>query len=895
MIGQIISQYKILEKLGEGGMGVVYKATDTKLDRFVALKFLPPHMAASEQDKARFIQEAKSAAALNHPNVCSIIDIQEHEGNMFIVMEFVDGQTLQERKASLTQKQAIEYAIQIAEGLAAAHEKGIVHRDIKPENIMIRKDGIVQVMDFGLAKLVGASRLTKAGSTVGTLGYMSPEQVQGQETSHRSDIFSFGVLLYEMLTGKSPFTGAHESAILYEIVNVDVPPPSTVKPELDPELDRIVMECMEKEPNERMQSIKQVAIDLNRFKRTSSRTRMSRTFSTGAMSNASPQPTAKSLATMILSGKNLPWLITSLVVVLSIVLFVFIPVFNGHPVGTNRFNISVISTSEQQIARSDIPSIALSPDGSILAYTMFESGITKIYVRSLKNFLGMPLKGTENGTAPFFSPDGQWIGFEADGKIKKIPVQGGAVEIVTDAVGFRGASWGSDDRIYFSPSFSSGIVSVNSKGVDLRNISTLDTVRHERTHRWVQVLPGCKYILYTIGDVNNPNSYSDAPIVIQSIETGERHVLDVRGEMAKYVEPGLLIVGRNSTLLAAPFSLSDFRLTKQLSTVINEVSSDPGSGVVDYAISDNGHLVYLPGSLNKDLELVWVDMEGKVTPVSAQLQPYNAPRMSPDGTKMAVTFGVVRGSDNDIWIYDIKQGSFSRLTFGKKMFAPVWSADSKKIYYANAVASEQGIWEISADGGSEGKLLQRMTIPTYPVSVSQDGKYLILDNEGGPSDGDISMIDLQKNGASSVLLNAPAYESGGQVSPDGRYFLYYTNETGTFEIFVRSFPELKGKWQISVNGGVSPRWSHDGKFIYFINPLGKMMAAKVRTQPTFSAEQPQDLVDVTQMYFPNNPVNNFDVTPDGKRFVMIRNGKNNAKMTAYNYIMNWTEELKKNN
>ena len=269
MIGQVISHYKILEKLGEGGMGVVYKAQDTKLDRFVALKFLPPHLAASEQDKARFVQEAKAAAALNHPNVCSIIDIQEHDGQMFIVMEFVDGQTLQEKKSSLTQKQAIDYGIQIAEGLAAAHEKGIVHRDIKPENIMIRKDGIVQVMDFGLAKLAGVSRLTKLGSTVGTLGYMSPEQVQGQETEHRSDIFSFGVLLYEMLTGRSPFNGAHESAILYEIVNVDVSPPSTVRPEINGELDRVVMKCLEKDRETRYQSIREIAADLRRFKRDS--------------------------------------------------------------------------------------------------------------------------------------------------------------------------------------------------------------------------------------------------------------------------------------------------------------------------------------------------------------------------------------------------------------------------------------------------------------------------------------------------------------------------------------------------------------------------------------------------------------------------------------------------
>ncbi len=280
MIGQTISHYKILEKLGEGGMGVVYKAEDTKLDRLVALKFLPRNVNASEQDKARFTQEAKAAAALNHPNVCSIIDIQDHEGQMFIIMEFVDGQTLRQKLESVSLKQAIDIGIQIADGLAAAHEKGIVHRDIKPENIMIRKDGIAQIMDFGLAKLRSGgskvTRLTKEGSTVGTAGYMSPEQVQGQDTDHRSDIFSYGVLLYELLSGQLPFKGVHETALAYEIVNVDPAPMSAVKPEIDPNLDAIVLECLEKDPRERTQSIAQVGLDLKRFRRESSRQKQSR-------------------------------------------------------------------------------------------------------------------------------------------------------------------------------------------------------------------------------------------------------------------------------------------------------------------------------------------------------------------------------------------------------------------------------------------------------------------------------------------------------------------------------------------------------------------------------------------------------------------------------------------
>ncbi len=889
MIGQTISHYTILEKLGEGGMGVVYKAHDTKLDRFVALKFLPPHSAESEQDKSRFVQEAKSAAALNHPNVCSIIDIHQYDGTMFIVMEFVDGATLQEKKSSLSLKQSIDYGIQIAEGLAAAHDKGIVHRDIKPENIMVRKDGIVQVMDFGLAKLAGVSRLTKAGSTVGTLGYMSPEQVQGRETDHRSDIFSYGVLLYEMLTGRSPFNGAHESAILYEIVNVDVQPPSSVKPEIDPELDRIVMECLEKDPAERMQSIKQVAIDLNRFKRTSSRTRMSRTFPTGTMTTTNTSSNSFSLRGM--SSANLPWIITAGVVVFVAVWMVFFMNRTGARNEVYRMNMSVISSENQIITRVEVPSIALSPDGKILAYTIFENGISNIYLRPLSSFSGSKLSGTTNGVSPIFSPDGQWIAFVADGKLKKVPLQGGTVETICDANGFRGASWGEDDRIYLSPNFSGGVYSVSSKGGELNMASVLDTVKNERTHRWPQVLPGSKYLMYTVGDVNSPNSYIDASIVIQSIATGERHTLDVRGEMARYIEPGYLIIARNGTLSAAPFSLSDFRLTHQPVPIVTDVNSDQGSGVTDFSVSDDGHLVYLQGTYKKELELVWVDQKGTIVPVLSQMQAYNSPRVSPDGTKLAVTIGTTIGFDNDVWIYDLKSGAFNRLTFGKKMYAPVWGSDGKTIYYVSAVPGKEGVWAIPADGSAEGRLVYRMDIPHYPVSMN--GNRLVVNSEGGLSDGDILMFEVGKEEQPKLLLNTSSYESGGSVSPDGKFIVSYSNETGVFEIFVRAFPAMKGKWQISSNGGVTPRWSPDGRTIYYVSPTGRMMAVDVRTTPAFSAEPPREMFDLTPMYFPNNPIVNYDIAPDGKRFVMIRNTRENSKLTSFNIILNLSKEFER--
>jgi len=901
MIGQTISHYKIIEKLGEGGMGVVYKAEDTKLKRTVALKFLPPHLSASEDDKARFIQEAQAASAINHPNICTIYAIDEHDKQMFIAMEFIEGQTLRQKTQSnaINLKSAIEIGIQVAEGLASAHEKGIVHRDIKPENIMVRKDGIVQIMDFGLAKLRGVSRLTKEGSTVGTAGYMSPEQVQGLDADHRSDIFSLGALLYELFTGKLPFKGVHETAIMYEVVNVDAAPPSSLIPEIEPELDRIVLECLQKEPDERCQSAKEVSRDLKRFKRESGRQRVSR------ISSVQPlrQPMQSAGTTHVLqsdqsppikskSGVLIPWTVAGIVTIAAVGWVLYSQQGTDGEKNVRRLNLSAITDEGQQIVRSDISSVAISPDGRLLVYPLSKAGSSQLYLRPLNSFQSTPLKGTENGNAPFFSPDGQWIGFMADGKIKKLPLSGGAVETICDAPGFRGASWGYNDRIFFSPTYASGLMSVSVSGGEVRVFSALDSTRNERTHRWPQVLPSGKWVLYTVGDQSNPNSYLDAPLILQSVETGERHVLDVKGEMARYVEPGYLIVGRNGTLLAAPFSLKDFRTTQPLASFVTDVSGDPGSGVLDFSISNDGQLVYLPGSLNQDLELVWVDRDGKVTPLPLPPRAYNTPRISPDGSKVAVTIGLVTGSDNDIWVYDLRSTTFNRLSFEKSIFAPVWSKDGKRIFCASAVSGKEGLMEKPADGSSSGTFLISGGKPRFPNSISPSGNQLFFSTLGGSSEGDIYIFDLTKREERSVVAASP-YEYGGLISPDGRYMVFSSNESGRFEVIVKSYPDLKGKWQVSVDGGFSPVWSPDGKEIFFINNVGKMMAVSPQTDPTFKPGKPREIFDVSQMFFPNAPLNNYDITPDGKRFMMVRNAGFSGNATSFNVVLNWIEELKR--
>ncbi|MBL7960817.1 serine/threonine-protein kinase [bacterium] len=885
MIGQTISHYKIIDKVGEGGMGIVYKAQDLNLDRFVALKFLPERLSNSEQDRARFLQEAKAASALNHPNICTIHGIEEHDKQMFIVMELVEGQTLNEKKSSISFKQAIDIGIQLAEGLAVAHEKGIVHRDIKPDNIMIRKDGIAQIMDFGLAKLRGVSRLTKEGSTVGTAGYMSPEQVQGQDADHRSDIFSLGVLLYELFTGQLPFRGVHETALMYEIVNVDPPPMSSIKPDIDPSLDAIILECMEKDPNERTQSVKQIAIDLKRFKRESSRTHMS-------MVRPALKSVEKASGKTYFNSERILWL-GALILCLIGLIFFFKSKNTTAPLLVSNLNINAITQPGQRILRSEFANVTISPDGQYVAFTLTESGASQIYLRPVNTFESIPVKGTLNASAPFFSPDGQWIGFHADGKIKKVPTASGAVETVCDAPGFRGASWSPDNRIYYSPAFASGIMSVSASGGDERIFSTVDSSKKERTHRWPQVLPNGKWVLYTVGDITNPNSYSDASLVMQSVETGERRILDVRGGMARYVEPGYLVVARNGALWAAPFNWKEFRTSQPLTMFVKDVNGDLASGVFDFSISNDGNLVYLPGAMNKDLELVWVTRDGKITPLALPPQPYNTPRISPDGTKLAVSIGLVAGSDNDVWIYDLRSGSFNRLTFDKKAFDPIWSNDSKKIFYSNSALDEGRIMEHPADGSSPGTTRSTAKTPLFPIAFSADGKHLIVNTIGGPTDGDIFTLDLSQDKESKPLLNSKAYEYGGHISPNGRYIVYGSNESGGMEIYVRTFPDLNGKWQISTNGGARPFWSPDGKEVLYMNTTGKMMSVPVKSDPVFSMEKPRELFDVTQMYFPNNPLNNYDISPDGKRFIMVRNYAVSANVTYFNVIINWIEELRR--
>jgi len=554
MLGQLISHYKILEKLGEGGMGIVYKSEDTTLKRIVALKFLPSHLSSSEQDKARFTKEAQAASALNHPNVCTIHAIEEHDGQMFIVMEFVDGQTLREKRGTFSFKQAIEFGIQIAEGLAAAHEKGIVHRDIKPDNIMIRKDGIVQIMDFGLAKFRESgskiTRLTKEGSTVGTAGYMSPEQIQGQDTDHRSDIFSFGVLLYELLTGQLPFRGVHETALAYEIVNVDAPPMSSLKPEIDPSLDAIVLECLEKDPRERTQSVAQVSLDLKRYKRESNRSQATRTIVARQYHTTTKTETVEThhqeQSTKRFVFPTLTILLGIAVLVMSWMMWKKLPESNQSVM---RFSIDIPSTAPIGGGNS---ALDISPDSKYLVYASQLTNLTQLYLRRMDQLDATPISGTEGASYPCFSPDGQWVAFQVGDKLKKISVFGGAPEDICGTSGtIRGAWWGLNNEVYYGH-LNKGIMRVSAQGGVPEAVSTLDSDAGEISHRFPQILEDGKTIIYTI-KLNSIATFDEALIAAERIGSKEKKILVRGGSNARYLPTGHLLYLRGGSFFAVAF------------------------------------------------------------------------------------------------------------------------------------------------------------------------------------------------------------------------------------------------------------------------------------------------------------------------------------------------------
>jgi len=899
MTGETILHYKIIEKLGEGGMGEVFKAQDTKLDRFVALKFLPSQLTASEDDKARFIQEAKAASAMNHPNVCTIHSIEEYKNQLFIVMEFVEGKTLKDKKDSLSEKQTLEIGIQVAEGLAAAHEKGIVHRDIKPENIMVRKDGIVQIMDFGLAKLretSGVSRLTKAGTTMGTMGYMSPEQIQGLDVDHRTDIFSLGVVLYELLAGESPFKGMHETAIMYEIVNVEAPPLSSIKEGFDPELDSIILECLEKDKDERCQSAKELAKDLRKIKKSTGH-RKSRVYNvnqnsfiakSGAVTNATPSGSLivevmnrKIDVTKFIRSRIIPWVFSILLLAALIATWLVLNKPAREKIVT-KFSLEI--ENDYMLDVSSYPALAISHDGKSLVY----KANSKFYIRKMNSTEPVLINGIENASSPFFSPDDDWLGFFANGKLEKISISGGTPVILADALDNRGGTWNDNGSIVFSATTTVGLSLISENGGTVKMITTIDSSKNERTHRWPSFLPDGEHVLFTVGTISSPDYYENAVIDVADIKTGERKTLIRGASTARYINSGHLLFSRSGVLYIVPFDANNLEIEGQPVPVIEGVYSELTTGITNYMVSDNGTLAYIPGAVEGgSRKIVKIDLNGNTTTLDSSGHPYLEPRLSPDNKKIAL---VIRdGEDFDIWIFDILRKTLSRLTFGGLNRTPQWSQNGKKIAFMKRTKDGKiGIFIKPYDGSGDEVEIYSGASRLYVDEWTTDGDNLIVDNLTLGAQSDLLVVPLKGDKKPWKYLDSKYDEYEASISPNGKWLAYLTNESGSYQGYVRSFPNKEGKWQISTDVIEEPRWSPDGKTLYY-RKGSQLIAVPVTTSPTYSAGIPKVLISG----FPSMNVDSgisYDITSDGKYFITTTPVKGST-LKNISIVLNWTEEI----
>jgi serine/threonine protein kinase len=839
MIGSTVSHYKILEKIGEGGMGVVYKAYDTKLDRTVALKFLPDHVSSSSGELERFVQEAKAAAGLNHPNICTIHGIEESGAKNYIVMEFVDGQTLQERKSSLSTKQAVDIGIQIAEGLSAAHERGIVHRDIKPENIMIRKDGRVQVMDFGLAKLRGVSRLTKEGSTVGTAGYMSPEQVQGLETDHRSDIFSLGVLLFEMLTGQQPFRGVHETAISYEIVNVDTPPMSSITPDIPPELDAIVLECLEKDPNERTQASGQVALDLKRYKRESSRQRASRI--TAARPPVPAQGEGLSASTS--SGTPSPsWALTGVVAVAALAIGFAVSLLiprENNPLPVLRTSISMPTGVQYSGGAGGNSSI--SPDGSMIVFSGVDSaGHSQLWVRNLASEVSSALPGTENPSYPFWSHDSKSIGFFAQGRLRTVSALGGPVMTLADAPFGRGGAWSSNGTIIFAPSIlKRNLQGINSGGGQVHPVTGFDSTTGAAP-RFPAFLPDGNQFMFAL--LNTGNNHSD--VYVGSLEDGESRKIINDGSNPVYAA-GHLLFYRQGILMAQPFDVKTCDVTGSPMSLQGNLNAWPPRAKADFSSSMSGIILHASGSVSASTELVWVDESGAVDPIVGTRES-STPSLSNDGSRIAFDERPPEGG-SDIWTYDIQRGVRTRLTFLAPVnaaFGPVWSRDGMYVYYTPELEGvKAALAGKRSDGSGQQEILTRgdpvLTAGYYASDVSPDGRYLLFDisNE---SSSEIAMLDLSQTESPVQPIRTGIQGAKAHFSPDGQWIVYGVGKGAEARIMVSEFRGRPGTWQVTPAAAEFPLWV-GSKIIYWSTSRSTRMVVNVSFpagSPVFSRPEP---------------------------------------------------------
>jgi eukaryotic-like serine/threonine-protein kinase len=902
--GTLVGCYEIVSMIGAGGMGEVYRARDTKLNRDVAIKVLPDLFTEDPDRFARFTREAQTLAALNHPNIAHVHGLEEspsgsgRAGVRALVMELVEGEDLSAviARGPIPLAEALAVARQIADALEAAHEQGIVHRDLKPANIKLRGDGTVKVLDFGLAKAmdpVGQSgpdamnsptltvRGTQMGIIVGTAAYMAPEQARGKTVDRRADIWAFGVVLFEMLTGDQAFKGDDISEVLATVLKSD-PDWRALPPEMPGAIKRLLRRCLEKDPRKRLSAISDARLELDESDPAP-----------GAIVDALGLSRRRSI------GMNAALGLVALTILATVGAMIFLDHAPAASGSGPLARLSIVLPDGDEVVDTSLRPLAISPDGTRVAYVALRDGVQRLFLRTLADATPLALAGTEGAHCPFFSPDGQWIGFFAQGKVKKAAVGGAAVQVIADgAPDARGGTWTRDGTIYFAPTNVSGLWKVPASGGTATEFTQLDVARGEISHRWPEAPPDGETLLFSSWTGPGPDERS---VVAVNLNTAARRELVPGGEAARYLSPGYLAYSRLDALLALRWTPSLPKPADAAPVSLPEFARMENEGGADYAVSTTGTLAYVAGGAARYAQrIVWVDrVSGAAEALPLPERDYEGIKLSPDGQRAIVQ---IREGAIGLWLYDFTRHTLTPFaTAGGSSQAPAWTPDGRRIVYRGTRSGTRNLYWRSADGtGEEQRLTTKPGVIHTPGSVSPDGRWVVFTEQGGGQLRGASLWATRlEAGASPGSGRAePADGSAprklveganGQISPNGRWLAYQSVTSGQLDVYVVPFPDSGPRIPISVNGGGDPLWSRDGRELFYTSG-DQLVAVAVTSGATLAVGAPRVLYEGRYRPGPN-AVTAFSVAPDGRRFLRVQQVQPDRPVTRIEIVLNWVTQL----
>jgi len=873
LLGKRLGPYEIFSAIGAGGMGEVYRARDTRLDRIVAIKVLPTHLADRSELRERFEREARTIASLNHPHICTLFDIGQQDGIDFLVMEYLEGETLAQRllKGPLPLSQVLQYAIEIADALDKAHRKGITHRDLKPGNIMLTKSG-AKLLDFGLAKLkhdaapvntelsqmpTVSDPLTAQGILLGTLQYMAPEQVEGIDADARTDIFAFGAVVHEMATGKRAFGGKSQASLIAAILQIDPPPISSLQPMAPVALVRVVKRCLAKGPDDRWQTARDLVLELRSIGETS-------------LHDADRLPPT-------FRGKSRVWLLAAAAIAFMVGGFVYVLRYLPTAIEENGvFRLSLPPPEDATFETTDAPTI--SPDGRRIAFVATKNGNDLLWLRDLGSTIARPLSGTDGAYEPFWSPDSHFLAFFANGKLKKINVDGGPALSLCNAALGRGGSWNQNDTIVFAPSDRGGLFLVPAAGGTATQITELDQASSESSHRLPWFLPDGRHFLYTAWSTPEKTA-----IYVGAIDSRTRRRVLVAFSNAIYAAPGYLLFMRERTLMAQPFDVGKIQMSGRPLPLAEQVDYSQMVGTQgQFSASQNGILVYASNAGGTQ-QLTWFDRSGKSIGTVGSPGEMHGPVIAPDGKAVVVDRLDLQTGSYKLWLHDLTRGTASRLSSDSQAGDrhPVWSPLGDRIAFSSNRDGSYKLYQKAMGSAAEETAIDTGGYNKQTSDWSRDGRF-IIEYVNDPKTGtDTWVLPLFGDRKPFPYLHGVS----GKLSPNGKWLAYNSDETKRFEVYVQPFPRPGRKWQVSVNGGYLPIWGRDGRELFFVGDDQKMMAVNVKDGANFDADVPKPLFDI------RNSDGYFDVGKDG-RFLIPAEVKQ-AGTLPITVVVNWTGGLKK--